>query len=114
MPRLEALVAARPKGLFGPGERGKWDAILAPLRKAEKAYQAERDAYLSQQLAVDSRQQDDEAEEVDADALLAQLPAEIIQQIATQTGAPADWTQWPEEFKAAVVQAILKSQQEGE
>jgi hypothetical protein len=36
---------------------------------------------------------------VDADALLAQLPA--------------DWTQWPDELKAAVVQAVLKSQQGG-
>jgi hypothetical protein len=33
---------------------------------------------------------------VDADALLAQLPA--------------DWKQWPEELKAAVVQAILEAQ----
>ena len=68
---------------------------------------------MSEQLAVDSRQQA-KPKNVDADALLAQLPAEIIQQIATQTGAPADWKQWPEELKAAVVQAILKSQQEGE
>jgi len=45
MPRLEALVAKQPKGAWlGGGVRGKWDAVLAPLRKAEKAYHAERDA----------------------------------------------------------------------
>jgi len=51
LPRLAALVAKQPKGSgwFDPGERGKWDAVLAPLRKAEKAYQAERDAYLKSQ-----------------------------------------------------------------
>jgi hypothetical protein len=35
---------------------------------------------------------------------------EIIQQIVAQTGAPADWRQWPPELKAAVVKAIGESQ----
>lgn len=47
LPRLEALANARPKGgFFGGGERGKWLGILEPLRKAERAYNEERDAYL--------------------------------------------------------------------
>ena len=86
----------------------KADPTLLPdLREAEAAYHAEREEYLSQQLAVGSRQ---EEEAVDADALIAQLPAEIIQQIVNQTGAPADWRQWPEELKVAVVQAIQEAQ----
>jgi hypothetical protein len=52
-PRLEALANARPKGRFGfgPGERGQWLGLLEPLRKAERAYHAERDAYLKSQQA---------------------------------------------------------------
>ena len=46
MPRLQALAESRHKRLFGPGERGKWLGLLEPLRKAEWAYHAERDAYL--------------------------------------------------------------------
>lgn len=69
------------------------------MREAEAAYHAEREEYL----AVEA--------EVDEDALLNELPAEILQQIAQQTGAPADWRQWPEELKAAVVR--LMQQQRG-
>lgn len=47
MPRLEALVESQPTGLFGlGGPRKHWHHLLEPLRRAEKAYHAERDAYL--------------------------------------------------------------------
>jgi tetratricopeptide (TPR) repeat protein len=106
MPRLEALVAKQPTGVrwFGGGERKKWDGVLEPLRKAEKAYQAERDAYLKK---VEKERQQEFTQ------VLSTLPQETIQQIATQTGAPADWTQWPDALKAAVVQAVLKSRPGG-
>lgn len=121
LPRLEALVANQPKGgWFGGGERKKWDALLEPLRKAEKAYQAERDGYLREVENEAAAKAKPKASAAGggvpgelADQLLAQLPQEVIQQIATQTGAPADWKQWPDELKAAVVQAVLKSQQGG-
>lgn len=108
LPRLEALAAARPEGgWFKKGDRCQWERILAPLRKGEREYQRERDAYLSNQSSAGSIQPEEGA---DGDGLLAQLPAELIQQIATQTGAPADWRQWPPELNAAVVEAIRKSQ----
>jgi len=99
IPRLEAI-AGRMKEQADP-------TLLPALREAEAAYHAEREEYLSQQLAVGSRQQE---RPTDADALIAQLPAEIIQQIAQQTGAPADWHQWSEEFKMRVVKAIHEAQ----
>jgi hypothetical protein len=46
MPRLEALAAAQRKGFLGTGPRKHWNDLLEPLREAEKAYHAERDAYL--------------------------------------------------------------------
>ena len=112
MPRLETLVAKRPGGWLG-GVRGQWEKVLKPLQKAEKAYHRERDAYLKK-VEKEAPVVEPEDDEIDADEFLAQLPAEIIQLITTQTGAPADWKQWPEELKAAVVQAIMESQQEGE
>lgn len=45
-----------------------------------------------------------------ADNLLAQLPQELMQQLAKQTGAPADWRQWPNPLKAQVVKAIMEAQ----
>jgi len=105
LPRLEALVAKQPSGILGSGPRKKWDNLLRPLRRAEHAYHTEWDAYLWK-VEEEANQQ--------TEALLSKLPKETIQQIAKQTGAPADWRQWSAELKAAVVQAILKSQKGGE
>lgn len=108
MTRLEALAATQPNGFLGTGPRKHWHRLLTPLRQAEQAYHRERDKYLKGQESSGDRGQ-----ETGADALLAQLPQEVIQQIADQTGAPADWRQWPEELKAQVVKAIRESQESG-
>ncbi len=44
-----------------------------------------------------------------ADAVLAQLPQEVIQQIADRTGLPPDLAQWPPEVKAQIVQMLGNS-----
>lgn len=75
----------------------------------EKAYHEERDAYLKEQETQPAASGGGGSVPAELlDGLLAQLPSEVVQQIAQQTGLPADTTQWPPEIKQQIADLMMK------
>ncbi len=105
--RLEALARQidgppKKKGWFGGAKPGAAEALLEPLREAEAAYHAERDAYLAEVPRIER-----EGEEL----VLQGLSEEVIQNIANHFKVPADISQWPAEVRGQVVEAVREAQQ---